>query len=528
VTSPHPGGPPLRRGLPFVVLMLGLLGLGVAFWRPVPAGVWHDDGVYLVIGQALAAGDGLTYAGVPEAPPAVKFPPVYPTVLGALWAVFGSLRPVTLAAVFLNLLLLAWAGAAFAGSLERAEVERRLALVIGGLALVSADLWRTALVPLSEALFIALTAGAFVSWHAAARGDGRRGPTVLALLLVLCVLTRSAGWATVGGFGAALWATRGARAAAGIAGPAVLAGVGWASWAAAQAHRVPEGLRDVLGPYGGWLASQVVGAPGAFLRALPAHAAAVVQRIFALLLPGLDGGWLLAASAPLAVAITAGLLASRRRLPPLPWVTGAYLAVLMLWPFVDRRLVAPLHPLLVLAAGIGILEALERLTRARARTAVAFLAFAWVALLTTATAGRAARGWAVAGYQLRAGRLAAAVEALERVAPDGSVVGAPEFWAGIHLHGGWPTVPSARFSPRSEDERGPVWGTPREQLELWWDSGVEFVLLEQGGQIHGDALNLLEQVCPGIVEIAARMPPQMLVRLRWDDRCALELGLPPR
>lgn len=517
--------PPFRKGWPFLLLGLGLLGLGVSFWRPIPAGVWHDDGVYLIIGQALAAGDGLTYGGVPGAPPAVKFPPVYPGVLALLWMVFGSLRPTTLAADGLNLMLLAGAGAALARALELAGVGRRQALVAGCLALVSADVWRTALVPLSEPLFIALTAAAFVAWHPATRGEGRRGPATLAVLLALAVLTRSAGWAVVGGFGAALLVARGARAAASVAGPAVTLGLGWAWWASANASRVPEGLRDVLGPYGGWLASQLFGSPGAFMAALPAHMAAVGQRILALLLPGLNGAGLLAAAVPLLAAMAVGLLELRRRLPPLPWVVLAYLVVLALWPYVDRRLVAPLHPLLVVTVGVGGLEAARRLRGRRARVGVAVAALAWVGLLTTVTAGRAARGWAVAGYQLRAGRLAAAVEALQRVAPAGAVVAAPEFWAGIHLHGGWPTVPSARFAPTSEDEVSPVWGTPREQLELWWDAGVRFVLLEQGGQIHGDALNLLEERCQGAVSIAARMPPQMLVSLSWGDRCAEALEL---
>jgi hypothetical protein len=528
VTLPDPSPslePPFRRGWPFLLLGFGLLGLGVSFWRPVPAGVWHDDGVYLVIGQALAAGDGLTYGGVPGAPPAVKFPPVYPGVLGLLWAVFGSLRPTTLAAVFLNLLLLAAAGTALARTLDLAGVGRRQALVVGCLALVSADVWRTALVPLSEPLFIALTAAAFVAWPAATGGDGRRGPAALAALLALVILTRSAGWAVVAGFGAALLMTRGVRAAVTLAGPAATLGLGWAWWASAHAPRITEGLRDVLGPYGGWLASQLFGSAGAFVTALPAHVVAVGQRIMALLLPGLSGWWLLTAAVPMVVAIAGGLLELRRRLPPLPWVVLAYLVVLILWPYVDRRLVAPLHPFLFLAAGVGTFEAARRVRSARARVTITVLALAWVGLLTTVTAGRAARGWAIAGYQLRAGRLAAAVEALDRVAPPGAVVGAPEFWAGIHLHGGWPTVPSARFTPRSEDEESPVWGTPREQLELWWHAGVSFVLLEQGGQIHGDALNLLEERCPGAVAIAARMPPQILVSLSWGDRCAEALDL---
>jgi hypothetical protein len=131
----------------------------------------------------------------------------------------------------------------------------------------------------------------------------------------------------------------------------------------------------------------------------------------------------------------------------------------------------------------------------------------------------------VAGYQLRAGRLAAAVETLKNTAPDDAVVGAPEFWAALHLHGGWQSVPSARFTPRAEDEETPVWGTPAEQLDLWWHAGVDYVLLEQGGQVHGAALDLLDGRCPGSVKLVAEMPPQLLVRLTWDEACARAVGV---
>jgi hypothetical protein len=153
------------------------------------------------------------------------------------------------------------------------------------------------------------------------------------------------------------------------------------------------------------------------------------------------------------------------------------------------------------------------------------VALGWVVAFTSVSASRAARGWAVAPYQLRAGRLAAAVEVLQNTAPATAVVGAPEFWAALHLHGGWAAAPSARFTPRSEDEAAPVWGTAEEQLAMWWEVGVDHVLLEQGGQVHGAALDLLQARCPGSVAILARMPPQLLVRLSWDEACAQRLGL---
>lgn len=66
----------------FLAVSLLALTLGVWAWEPVPAGVWHDDGAYLLLAKSLAEGDGLRYAGVPETPPGAKFPPLYPVTLG--------------------------------------------------------------------------------------------------------------------------------------------------------------------------------------------------------------------------------------------------------------------------------------------------------------------------------------------------------------------------------------------------------------------------------------------------------------
>ncbi len=521
-----------RRWWPFLALGLGLVGVGLSFWRPVPAGVWHDDGVYMVIGEALSRGGGLRYGGVPGDLPAVKFPPLYPGLLGLLWAALGSVGAVTLAAELLNLLLLAAAGGLLAWALHAgAGLRRREALAVGALAFISADLWRPALVPLSEPLFLALASACLALWPRASRRGEVRWAFFLAVLLVALVLTRTAGVAVVAGFAVALAARRSARAAAAVTAAPLLAVAGWGAWASSRAAAIPEGLRDVLGPYGGWLAGQLVGRPGAFLAGLPTHANNVVGRVLALLVPGLTGPWLWVAAIPLGAAALAGGWSLARRLAPLPWIAVAYLGMLLTWPFVDRRLVAPLHPWLVVAVAVGVLEGLGRLGASsapmapRLRQALVAVALVWMVSFASVTASRTARGWAVAPYQLRAGRLAAAVEVLENTAPSTAVVGAPEFWAALHLHGGWAAAPSARFTPRSEDEAAPVWGTAEEQLSMWWEMGVDHVLLEQGGQIHGAALDLLQARCPGAVSVLARMPPQVVVRLSWDEACAASLGL---
>jgi hypothetical protein len=240
--------------------------------------------------------------------------------------------------------------------------------------------------------------------------------------------------------------------------------------------------------------------------------------------PGVRGWWLVPAALPVLAVGVWGLARLVRSFPPVAWMVAAYVAMLLVWPFIDGRLVSPLHPWMVAAVAAGLIDVVGRVPE-RARRVVGAAAVVWVGAYATVTASRAAGDWDTAGYHIRAGRLANAVEALDRTTPSSAVVGAPEFWPAVILHSGRSAVPSARFTPRSEEKATPVWGTPKQQLRIWWQYRVDHVLLEQNGLIHGDALNLLEETCPGSAMIVARMPAQMLVELRWNEVCAAKLGL---
>lgn len=509
------------KSWPYLLVALGVLGVGVAAWRPVPAGVWHDDGVYMLVGKAIAGGHGLTYHGVVGAPVATKFPPAYPALLASLWIVLRGIGAVTLAATFLNLGFLAVAAGFFAKALhDSTGLSLRLSASAAGLGFVSTDLLRTALVPLSESLFLALAMAAFALWPKAAAEEGGRWRAVLALLLVAVVATRSAGLALVAGFAVALGLRTGVAAAAVVAAPALVFTVGWSRWAAARSADIQEGMRDLLGPYGSWLSDQAWSAPAAFSSALPSHALGVLERVAAIAVPGATGWLLLIASAPLAGLTVVGLVALCRRFPPLGWSVIAYLGMLLLWPYLDRRLVAPIHPALVAALVLGASLAYDRLSDRRARGALVGALAIWIAAYSVTTAARVSDGWPTAPYRLRAERLASAVEALDRTAPDDAVVGAPEFWAALHLHGGWTVAPSVRFDPRSVDPEAPMWGTPVEQISLWRAAGIDHLLLEQAGALHGAALDRLEGACPGTVFVLAQMPPLIVVRLAWRPDCA--------
>lgn len=501
---------------PFLLLGLGLFAVGVAAWRPIPAGVWHDDGVYMLVGKALAEGQGLTYAGVVGQPPAAKFPPFYPLVLGAIWTVFHSIGAVTMVATFLNLALLAAAGALFARALVSAGVlGLGPALAVGGLAYASTDVLRTALLTLSESLFVFLLAAALALWPRVEEGR-KNAVGALAAVLLMMVATRTAGLAVVLAFAVALTVRRKPGVAALGAGPAVAFAAAWGWWSRRAAESIEPGARDLLGPYGSWLAEQTLSAPEAFLSGLPSHALGLVERATAMTFPGVVGFWIWILAAFIAPLVAVGLLRLLRIFPPLGWFGVLYPAILLVWPFLDRRLLVPWHAVLITALVLGGMAVARRARALRLDRVVPGLAAVWIVGYASVTAGRIAEGWTTQAYRLRSDRLAASVEALSRTAPDDAVVGAPEFWAALHLHGGWTVAPSVRFDPRSVDPGRPMWGTADEQLASWRSLGIDHLLLEQNGTLHGAALDRLEAECPGSVSVLARMSTSMVVRIDWD------------
>lgn len=536
-------------------LGLGLFLAGLLAWTPFPAGVWHDDGVYLLVGRSLAEGGGLGYWGVPGDPPAAKFPPLYPLTLAGLWSVLPGVGPVTVAASLLNLGFLAAAGALFARLLHR-ELgwSVRWAVGLAALGWLPISLWRTAFLPFSEPLFLLLLV---LGLTAACRVEGRPGDRRALLVLVVAVLAavhvRTVGIAlAAAAVGALLTSGRG-RAAAGVA-----AGVGagllpWTLWSGRAAREIAPPLRDVLGPYGPWLVEQVGSAPGLYLATLHAEARDLVYRSATLLLPSPPAlepwmrdlrWWGLLLLLP---ALFLGLDRLWRRSRTLVLLLPVYLAVVWLWPFRDERLLAPLAPVLILTVaegfrwsgegaalpdggseesvrregggsggGPGGVEPARRLARFWRGAGVA-----WAALFAGVSLWGMAGGWIGAGYEIRAERLAAAVRAVDDRVPPGGVVGAPELWAGLILYTDRPAVPSARFRPVRRD--GPIWGTEEEQFRLWTAAGVDHLVVE-GASVHAAAVGRLTEACgPGAVRWLATWEGGGLARLEWSPECRRRL-----
>ncbi len=178
----------------FWVLWAVLLLTGVALWSPIPGGVWHDDGVYLLLGKSLAQGEGLRYLGVSGAPLAPKFPPAYPLVVAAVWKLVPAL-PGKLAVVqILNILFVSAAGALFGWFARRFTGLPLLPSIgVAVLAWSSADLWRFSLIPLSEPLFLLSLILVLAAGSAMEKEPGYRWAAALLIAFLLAFHTRTLG-----------------------------------------------------------------------------------------------------------------------------------------------------------------------------------------------------------------------------------------------------------------------------------------------------------------------------------------------
>jgi hypothetical protein len=491
----------------------------MAVWELWPPGIWHDDGVYVLLGRALAGGEGLRYVGVVGEPLAGKFPPLYPLVLAVVWLLAPGFPENAVLLNGVNILLLALAGGAFAILLIRGlGLPKSLAFGVTLLAWLSPHLWRVALVPMSEPLFLfTLILGVW-----AGTGMERKEGMTPALLFLLAAgavfYARSLGIALLLA-GVLALGLGGRRRAAGwtFVGAAALV-LPWSLWSATATAGLPGPFKDTLGSYSGWWVRQVVQEPGAYVAFLPSNLYRLLQQAGALLLPGIEGAarWIGIALVPLAMV---GLGTTVRR----GWTLVATLAlsfvVLLVWPFRDIRLMVPFQPFLVLGGILGFRHLLGRAGKRRwVRWGARAGAFVWIGVFVAVSGHRLWSGWPGRPYQARAEALERAVRAVVEKTPPDAVVGAPELWAGLHLFSGRTVMPSARFFPLARE--APSWGSEEEQYEAWISGGLTHVLVEHGGGVHGAALDRVDQRCPpGTVQVLDIQPGQFLVRLNWDEEC---------
>ena len=360
--------PRLRALLPD--LALAALALAFAWgvarfaWQPGLATLADDSVSYLVMAQVFspwqAASGPVAEAFAREA----FYPPLFPLLL----ALSGAASDIGRAHLVTALLLACWLPLFY--FLAQRMLGGRWRALPATLSLASVPImWITAKGVLSEPLFGALLLALFLVLERPQ--GGRYAQVAVAALLAALVLTRSAALVAVAGYG--MWAlarpgrTLHERIIA--AWPAAAAFAAYAAWVLLRPAGAPDDYARILAERGAALAqsSSLLAALGA---SLARQAASMAQAwTGSLLIFWVEGSPLRPALAALLGALALGGLALRFAMWKADaWLSAAYLATYLAWPFYDQmtRFLMPLVPVLLLYAFWTFGEAARRLRRSPA------------------------------------------------------------------------------------------------------------------------------------------------------------------
>jgi hypothetical protein len=313
-------------------------------------GAYDDDGVYVVLGKAIAQGAGYRSIHLVGAPEQVRFPPGLPLLLAIPWAMGGSLQAVRVAVAIVQPIVIGCAG-----GLIWWVGRRHLNLNPFSLAIcaVSPLLLEPAIqlynLPLSEPYFIVGWVGALALTYRLFQSpktplEGVVYGIGIGLLLAATTLIRSAGIALIPSVLVALILhRRGAAAASCAVGTLVPLSAWWAIHHALIAHGSVSSLPDDL-PYSKWLG--LGGAPMALasygLHAFLPHSLAYAAMLASFLWPSKTVGTIIVVAAAFLAAV--GCVRLRRTHTPLVLTVVFSTAFVVLWPYGQDRLLLPLLP----------------------------------------------------------------------------------------------------------------------------------------------------------------------------------------
>ena len=350
----------LSKPLTATVIALGLLLGAVAFWgvNGTILGLFHDDGIYAVVGKAIAQGEGYRIVSLPNAPAQTKYPFLYSFLLSSLWAMSPSfpqniallkgLNVAILVAIFFVALIYyrRCASGATTAAVLFAVLVCCNPIIFGFTDYVLSDLWL---------VLLSLCALTLCADSATDRASSSR---LLALAGVtgLACLSRSAALPLVFAGAIHTVTVRGRRAAAYFVLAVFLFVAPWPAWLWFHSQQPTDSLFAYYTAYGvtgvgveKWAVtikrySSIVEGNGRYLSDM--------LEMFYLtpLLPGV--GFFLAFFSFI------GAIASARRENLFAWSFLALsVALLLAWPFHPGRYLAPLAPLALLFLFRGMASA---------------------------------------------------------------------------------------------------------------------------------------------------------------------------
>lgn len=343
----------LHRLLPIV---LAAVVLGVAIWaaNPYPVGVFHDDGVYVILGKSLATGQGYRFLHLPGAPAATHYPPGYPMLLALLWRVAPSFPGNVQMFLFANAILLSVVALGVDVFAHRVLGWPRAAAAIAALiATLSTPLIMLSTLVLSEPMFAALLFPTLIAAERATSEESSMKSVVLtSVALGALALVRTHALALTVAFVGVL-ALRRQWPRAFAAAAVVCATIApWQLWLAAHAGAASGPLAGSYGTYGSWLAKGAISGGAAFVARTMAMNAKEVMALMADHFSLTDGSFTRNGIASLVIVMTiVGGWRAWRRAPVLVLFALVYSLVLLAWPFTPWRFVYAIWPVVILFVG---------------------------------------------------------------------------------------------------------------------------------------------------------------------------------
>ncbi len=339
-----------------VTLLVAITAIGT--W---PVGVFQDDGIYAILGKALATGHGYRYLNIPGLPHATHYPPAYPAFLALLWKVAPAFPQNVALLTFTSASFLALAAVgAHAFARARGGLSGQWATGVCLATVASVPILIFGVYVLSEPMFMALLFPALLLAERAAEVGRPREALAAGLVAGALAMVRTPGALLL----PALVLALGVRRRWTPAGLALVAGalfiVPWQLWAGAHAAEIPPVLVGKYGSYGGWLAGALRSDGIAFLDGVVRknlhEVADMAGKMFSGVDPGGAGPGIVLRSGIVGMLLglmALGTIRAARRIPVTLLFIAAYLSLVLVWPFDPTRFVWAILPLfgILMAAG---------------------------------------------------------------------------------------------------------------------------------------------------------------------------------
>jgi hypothetical protein len=368
-----------------VAIGVAAIYLSVNIAAMVLVGAYQDDGVYVVLGRALAEGHGYRSLYLVGAPVQVKYPPAFPMLLAILWRMAPTVAGVQRIIAILHPMMIATAAGMlwWVGRVRFGAPRTVLALLVVLPLLLDASIAYYSL-PLSEPGFIFAWVGAVVAFELVASrepGGARYGWLVLlGTCIAVAVLFRTSGLALVPAVAVALAMRRVSLREWGVALVTCL--VPLAAWMLYHQRLIDVGPVSNIpdeSSYAAWTTyagPHPLGAAASTLRANTLQYIDGFGEYFAAV-PSV-GRWL---AVVLIGGTGVGAACATRRAPFLALSSLGAVATVLFWPISQDRLLLPILPFLGLAAIASIAPVMCRWRRTAQRGAAGIAAIVIASVL---------------------------------------------------------------------------------------------------------------------------------------------------